>query len=59
MQGKPGKAEKARKRSKKDKNAPKKPMSAFFCYQIARRPNLKAEVPDLGHKDIIKVSQNF
>jgi hypothetical protein len=27
------KAEKVRKRAKKDKNAPKKPMSAFFCYQ--------------------------
>jgi len=26
------KAEKKAKRAKKDKNAPKKPMSAFFCY---------------------------
>jgi hypothetical protein len=32
-QPKAEKPEKKRKRGKKDKNAPKKPMSAFFCYQ--------------------------
>jgi hypothetical protein len=31
------KKEKKGKRSKKDADAPKKPMSAFFCYQGARR----------------------
>jgi len=31
------KPEKRTKRQKKDKNAPKKPMSAFFCYQQTRR----------------------
>jgi structure-specific recognition protein 1 len=41
---------------KKDPNAPKKPMSAFFCFQMARRQALKGEAPDLNHKDIIKVS---
>jgi hypothetical protein len=54
--GKGDKREKRAKRAKKDKNAPKKPMSAFFCYQQARRPSLKQEVPDLNHKDIIRVN---
>ena len=30
-------------------------MSAFFCFQMARRQGLKAEAPELNHKDIIKV----
>lgn len=50
------KPEKKRKRGKKDKNAPKKPMSAFFCYQQARRASLKQESPELNHKDIIRVN---
>lgn len=29
-------------------------MSAFFCFQMARRAGLKAEAPELNHKDIIK-----
>ena len=29
---KKAKADKKARRAKKDKNAPKKPMSAFFCY---------------------------
>lgn len=29
-------------------------MSAFFCFQMARRQALKGEAPDLNHKDIIK-----
>jgi hypothetical protein len=49
----PGKKEKR----KKDPNAPKKPMSAFFCFQMARRQGLKKEAPGLNHKDIIKVSE--
>jgi hypothetical protein len=40
---------------KKQADAPKKPMSAFFCFQMARRQGLKAEAPELNHKDIIKV----
>lgn len=36
-----------KKRVKKDKDAPKKPMSPFFCYQNTRRPILKAEQPTL------------
>ena len=55
-QGKPGKKE---KRQKKPKDAPKKPMSAFFCYQQARRDPLKREAPELNHKDIIKVRKNI
>ncbi len=46
---------KVAKRKQKDKNAPKKPMSAFFCYQQARREPLKKEAPELDHRDIIKV----
>jgi hypothetical protein len=40
---------------KKQADAPKKPMSAFFCFQMARRPVLKEQAPELNHKDIIKV----
>ena len=32
-----------KKRVKKDKDAPKKPMPPFFCYQKSRRENLKKE----------------
>ena len=46
-----------KEKRKKDPNAPKKPMSAFFCFQMARRQGLKDEAPGLNHKDIIKVSQ--
>jgi hypothetical protein len=48
---------KQKKRVKKDKNAPKKPMSPFFCYQAVRRAGLKAEQPTLNNTDIIKVSK--
>jgi len=41
--------EKARKRVKKDKDAPKKPMPPFFCYQKHRRANLMAENPSAGN----------
>lgn len=46
-----------KEKRKKDPNAPKKPMSAFFCFQMARRQGLKGEAPGLNHKDIIKVSR--
>jgi hypothetical protein len=49
-------AEKGKKRVKKDKNAPKKPMSPFFCYQALRRPQIKAVTPEISNNDIIKVS---
>ena len=49
--------EKKQKR-KKQADAPKKPMSAFFCFQMARRAGLKEEAPELNHKDIIKVSMS-
>lgn len=51
---KPAKDQK--KRVKKDKDAPKKPMSPFFCYQSTRRPVLKAEQPTLENTKLIKVS---
>lgn len=47
---------KQKKRVKKDKDAPKKPMSPFFCYQGVRRAALKAEQPTLNNTEIIKVS---
>jgi hypothetical protein len=53
--GKDDKPEK-KTRKKRDVDAPKKPMSAFFWYQQARRSILKAEKPELSHKDTIKVS---
>jgi len=48
--------DKPKKRVKKDKEAPKKPMSPFFCYQAMRRQKLKQEQPDLNNPHIIKVS---
>ena len=48
-------AKKQKKRVKKDKDAPKKPMSPFFCYQNVRRPKLKAEQPSLENTELIKV----
>lgn len=45
--------EKGKKRMKKDKNAPKKPMAPFFCYQAKRRPEIKAATPEISNNDII------
>jgi hypothetical protein len=45
-----------KKRVKRDKDAPKKPLSPFFCYQAIRRPLLIAEQPTLKNTEIIKVS---
>lgn len=45
------------KRVKKDKDAPKKPMPPFFCYQQTRREKLKAENPTWANTQLIKVSQ--
>lgn len=42
----------------KDKDAPKKPLSAFFLYQAKRRPEINAnENKDnkLANKDIVRV----
>lgn len=48
---------KGKKRVKRDKDAPKKPMSPFFCYQAVRRGQLKLEQPTLNNTGIIKVSK--
>ena len=45
-----------KKRVKKDKDAPKKPMPPFFCYQKQRRDQLKAERPTADNTQLIKVS---
>ena len=45
-----------KKRVKKDKDAPKKPIPPFFCYQKARRDKLKEENPTAGNTLLIKVS---
>ena len=45
-----------KKRVKKDKDAPKKPMPPFFCYQKSRRDNLKVEMPNADNTQLIKVS---
>ena len=47
------------RKEKKDKNAPKRPMSAFFCYQKVRRPMLAKENPKLGNKQIVSVHLLF
>ena len=47
---------KAKKRVKKDKDAPKKPMSPFFCYQAVRRQQIKVEQPAFNNTEIIKVT---
>ena len=44
-----------RRRAKKDKNAPKRPLSAYFCYITERREHLKKEKPTLDHKDLIRI----
>lgn len=46
--GKKGKKE-------KDKDAPKKPMGAFFCYQKTRREVLMKENPKLDNKQVVAV----
>ena len=43
-----------RRRSKKDKDAPKRPISAYFFYNQERREKLKKEQPDLDNKDLIR-----
>ena len=45
-----------KKRVKKDKDAPKKPMPPFFCYQKLRRDILKGEKPTADNTQLIKVS---
>lgn len=47
----------SKKRVKKDKDAPKKPMSPFFCYQAVRRPQIKTDKPTLNNNEIIKVTK--
>lgn len=42
-----------KEKKKKDKDAPKRPMSAFFCYQKSRRDNLKKESPKLSNTELI------
>lgn len=43
-----------KKRVKKDKDAPKKPMPPFFCYQKGRREGLKTENPTADNTQLIK-----
>ena len=49
-----GKTSKTQKRSKKDKDAPKRPLSAYFFYIQERREALKKEKPDLDNKELIR-----
>lgn len=44
-----------KKRVKKDKDAPKKPMPPFFCYQKLRRDILKGEKPTADNTQLIKI----
>ena len=47
-----------KQKKEKDKNAPKKPISAFFCYQKFRREALKKENPKLNNKDLVSVRRD-
>ncbi len=42
------------KRAKKDKDAPKRPLSAYFFYIQERREALKKEKPSLDNKELIR-----
>jgi len=44
----------AKKRGKKDKDAPKKPMPPFFCYQKIRRKQLVDANPTWDNQRLIK-----
>ena len=48
------KKEKKQKRAKKDKDAPKRPLSAYFFYIQERRETLKKEKPSLDNKELIR-----
>ena len=37
----------------KDPNAPKKALTAFFCFQTERRASLKKEKPELDNRQLI------
>lgn len=38
----------------KDENAPKKSPTAYFCFMSEKREGLKAQNPDLPHKELVK-----
>ena len=44
-----------KRRGKKDKNAPKRPISAYFFYNQERRETLKKERPTLDNKELIRI----
>ena len=46
--------ENTKKRGKKDKDAPNRPISAYFFYNQERREKLKKEKPNLDNKELIK-----
>ena len=57
---KSGKSKTTKKtRKMKDKNAPKRAMGAFFCYQKVRREQLTKEQSNLENKQIVSVSLNY
>lgn len=42
-------------KKEKDTNAPKRAMSAFFCYQKARRETVLKENPGINNKQLVSV----
>jgi len=44
-----------KEKKKKDKNAPKRPITAFFAYIKGRRDGLKKEQPKLTNTELVSV----
>lgn len=44
-----------KEKKKKDKNAPKRPITAFFAYIKSRRDALKKEQPKLSNTELVSV----
>lgn len=47
-------SKKTKKAAAEKPDGPKRPKSAFFCYQDVRRAQIKAANPDLNNKEIVR-----
>merc|ERR1712037_1094264 len=53
--GRPKKGDEKKQRKKKDPNAPKRPMSAYFLFMNATRPQVRKENPDASIGEVAKI----